>query len=125
MTGVAILRELGWPEEVIAAVHGHGVQYISYRTTPMARCLFAVDELSGFVIACALVRPDKSLQALTVTAVRKKWKDKAFARGVSRADIELGASELGVGLDDHIAFVIDALKPIAQDIGLASGQPAA
>ena len=81
--------------------------------------LYAVDELTGLVIACAMVRPDKSLELLEVSSVRKKWKDKAFARGVNRQDIEQGAQELGVELNEHINTVIVALRPIAQDLGLA------
>lgn len=119
MVGGKMLTELGWPGEVVHAVLAHGVETGVPRDTPMARTLFAVDELTGLVAACALVRPDKNIAALEARSVRKKWKDKAFARGVSREDIELGATELGVELNEHIAFVIDAMKPVATELGLA------
>ncbi len=119
MVGAAILKHLAWPAEVVDAVLGHGLETGVPRTSLMSKTLFAVDELTGLVAACALVRPDKSIMALEPRSVRKKWKDKAFARGVNRADIELGAVELGVDLNEHIAFVIDALKPVAGELGLA------
>lgn len=119
MVGAKMLADLGWPDEIVHAVLAHGIDTGVPRDTPMARALFAVDELTGFVAACALVRPDKSIAQLEVRSVRKKWKDKAFARGVSRADIEQGAAELGVDLNEHIAFVIDALKPVAAELGIA------
>ena len=84
----------------------------------MARALFATDELCGFLVACALVRPSRSLDDLEVSSVKKKLKDKAFARTVNRDDIRQGVEELGVSLDDHIRFVIDALRPVQRDIGL-------
>jgi predicted hydrolase (HD superfamily) len=86
----------------------------------MARALFAVDELCGFLVACALVRPSRSLGDLTVSSVRKKLKDKAFARGVSRDDVIQGAAELGVPLEEHIAFVLDALRPHEHLLGLGT-----
>jgi len=119
MVGAGILKDLGWPEEVVRAVLSHGLETGVPRDTLMSKALFAVDELTGLVAACALVRPDKSILSLAPRSVRKKWKDKAFARGVNRADIELGATELGVDLNEHIAFVIDALKPVAGELGLA------
>ncbi len=119
MAGVAILQELGWPEDIVEAVKGHGVHLGVVRSTKMAQTLFAVDELTGFVSACALVRPDKSIMDLQVKSVRKKWKDKAFARAVNREEMELGASELGVDLSEHIGFVIESLKPVAKELGLA------
>ena len=90
----------------------------SPRDTPMARALFAVDELCGFLVACALVRPSRSLPDLEVSSVKKKLKDKAFARGVSREDVTAGAEELGVPLDEHIAFVLQALRPHERMLGL-------
>ena len=119
MAGVAVLREMDWPEEIIEAVEGHGTHLGVPRTSLMARALFAVDELTGLVIACALVRPSKSVADLKVKSVRKKWGDKAFARGVNRGDIELGMSELGVDRNEHIALVIEALKSVAEELGLA------
>jgi len=117
--GVQILGELGWPVEIVYAVKSHGIDPGAPRVHSIDKALFAVDELTGLVIACAMVRPDKSLENLEVSSVRKKWKDKAFARGVNREDIELGARELGVALDQHIGTVIAALRPISKDLGLA------
>ena len=119
MAGIAILRQLGWPEEIIVAIQGHAPYLGVPRTTLMDKALWAVDELTGFVAACALVRPDKSIANLTVKSVKNKWKDKAFARAVNRQDIEQGAVELGIPLEDHIGFVIEALKPAAAELGLA------
>jgi len=119
MAGVAILQERGWPEEIIEAVQGHATYLNVPRTSLMAKALFSVDELTGLVIACALVRPSKSIMDLKVKSVRKKWRDKAFARGVNRQDIELGMSELGVDRDEHIALVIEALQSVAENLGLA------
>ena len=121
--GAQMLRDLGWPEDIVLAVLGHSRELDVPRETMMAKTLFAVDELTGLVAACTLVQPSRSIADLKVKSVRKKWKDKAFARGVSREDIELGAIELGVDLAEHIAFVIDALQPVAADLGLA-GQSA-
>ena len=84
----------------------------------MAKALFAVDELTGLIVACVLVRPDRSIHALKVSSVMKKWKDKAFARGVNREDIELGAEELGVPLREHIGFVIESMRSAAAELGL-------
>jgi putative nucleotidyltransferase with HDIG domain len=117
--GVAILQQLGWPEEVVYAVKSHGQDLDAPRTSLLDKALFAVDELTGLIIACAMVRPDKSLDKLEVSSVRKKWKDKAFARGVNREDIELGARDLGIDLNEHISLVISALRPIAPQLGLA------
>ena len=119
MAGVAILEELGWPEEIIEAIKGHATYLNVPRTSLMAKTLFAVDELTGLIAACALVRPSKSIMDLKARSVRKKWKDKAFARGVNRQDIELGMSELGVDLNEHVGFVIEALRPVAEELGLA------
>lgn len=117
--GVAILQQLGWPDTITYAVKSHGQCLDAPRISLMDKTLFAVDELTGLVIACAMVRPDKSLDNLEVGSVRKKWKDKAFARGVNRKDIELGARELGVELHEHIDRVIMALRSITHQLGLA------
>ncbi|HLS47257.1 MAG TPA: HD domain-containing protein [Gemmatimonadales bacterium] len=119
--GVRILAARGLPEEMQRAILGHATYTGVSRDTPMARALFAVDELCGFLVACALVRPSRSLADLEVKSVRKKLKDKAFARGVSREDVLLGADELGVPLDQHIDFVLAALRPHERDIGLGAG----
>ena len=116
--GVRILAARGLPEPLQRAILGHANYTGVPRDTPMARALFAVDELCGFLVACALVRPSRSLQDLEVSSVRKKLKDKAFARGVSRDDVIQGAAELGVPLDEHIAFVLAALRPHERVLGL-------
>jgi predicted hydrolase (HD superfamily) len=116
--GVRILAEHGLPEPSQRAILGHANYTGVPRDTPMARALFAVDELCGFLVACALVRPSRSLQDLEVSSVRKKLKDKAFARGVSRDDVIQGAAELGVPLDEHVAFVLAALRPHERVFGL-------
>ena len=118
--GVRLLTAQGFPEAWGRAIMGHGNYTGVPRDTPMARALFAVDELCGFLVACALVRPEKSLAQVQVQSVRKKLKDKAFARGVSREDVIQGAAELGVPLDDHIAFVLEALRPHEARLGLGS-----
>ena len=112
------LASLGAPAEWQEAILGHAEYTGTPRTTPMAKALFAVDELSGFLVACALVRPSKSLQDLEVSSVRKKLKDKGFARGVSREDIAKGVEELGTPLDEHIAFLLEALRPHERVLGL-------
>src|SRR3954451_5965426 len=119
--GVRILTGLGLPEASGRAILGHANYTGVPRDTPMARALFAVDELCGFLVACALVRPSRSLKDLEVASVRKKLKDKAFARGVSRDDVTRGAEEIGVPLDEHIAFVLAALRPHEQTLGLGQG----
>ena len=116
--GVRILAERGLPEPMQRAILGHASYTGIPRDTPMAKALFAVDELCGFLVACALVRPSRSLADLEVSSVRKKLKDKAFARGVSRDDVIQGAAELGVPLDEHIAFVLAALRPHERGLGL-------
>jgi predicted hydrolase (HD superfamily) len=115
---VRLLAAQGLPEELQRAILGHGSYTGVPRDTPMARALFAVDELCGFLVACALVRPSRSLADLEVSSVRKKLKDKAFARGVSREDVIQGAAELGVPLEEHIAFVLGALRPVERSLGL-------
>ncbi|HEU5048892.1 MAG TPA: HAD family hydrolase, partial [Gemmatimonadales bacterium] len=116
--GVRILARHGLPDDMQEAILGHATYTGVARTTPMAHALFAVDELCGFLVACALVRPSKSLADLEVKSVMKKLRDKAFARGVSREDVVRGAEELGVPLDEHIAFVLAALRPREREIGL-------
>jgi predicted hydrolase (HD superfamily) len=116
--GVRILAERGLPEPMQRAIRGHASYTGVPRDSAMAKALFGVDELCGFLVACALVRPSKSLQDLEVASVRKKLKDKAFARGVSRDDVIQGAAELGVPLDEHIAFVLAALRPHERVLGL-------
>jgi putative nucleotidyltransferase with HDIG domain len=118
--GVRILATQGFPEHLQRAILGHANYSGVPRDTPMAQALFAVDELCGFLVACALVRPSKSLMDLEVTSVKKKLKDKAFARGVSREDVLQGAAELGVQLDDHIGFVLEALRPVERTLGLGA-----
>jgi putative nucleotidyltransferase with HDIG domain len=119
--GVRILAQRGLPEPMQRAILGHANYTGVPRDTPMARALFAVDELCGFLVACALVRPSRSLQDLEVSSVKKKLKDKAFARGVSREDVTRGAEEIGVPLEEHIAFVLAALRPHEQTLGLGQG----
>ena len=119
--GANILRERGFPEDIVRAVLTHGDHTGLRRETPMERTLFAVDELSGFVRAVTLVRPSKSLEDVTPRSVRRKMKDKAFARDVNREDIIKGAEEMGVDLDEHMSFVIESLKPVAADLGLNTG----
>lgn len=117
--GVRHLRGLGYPEDVLQAVLGHADYCGVARQTRMAKALFAVDELTGLITAAALVRPSRSVLDLEVSSVKKKMKDKAFARGVSREDVLNGAAELGVELEAHIAFVIDAMRASAPTLGLA------
>ena len=114
--GSAILEEKGYPEEMRVAILGHAS--IVPRESLLAKTLFACDELCGFLVACALVKPNKKIVEVEVSSVKKKLKDKAFARSVSRDDIIHGAEELGVVLDDHIQFVVDALKANANVLGL-------
>ena len=116
--GAEILRARGFPEEIVRAVLSHGNHTGIARETMMEKALFACDELSGFVTAVALVRPTKSLSDTKVSSVKRKMKDKAFAKSVSRDDMRQGAAELGVELDDLISFVIEALKPVAPQLGL-------
>ena len=116
--GVRILRELGWPEDILDAILGHAQYSGVPRVSAMSKTLFAVDELTGLITATALVRPSKSVHEVEARSVRKKMKDKAFARGVSRDDVIQGAEALGVDLDEHIAFVIGAMQRSAGALGL-------
>jgi putative nucleotidyltransferase with HDIG domain len=116
--GVRILAAAGFPEPMQRAILAHASYTGTPRDTPMARALFAVDELCGFLVACALVRPSRSLADLEVSSVKKKLKDKAFARGVSREDIQRGAEEIGAPLDEHIGFLLTALRPHERLLGL-------
>jgi putative nucleotidyltransferase with HDIG domain len=116
--GSEILKERGYSEEVRRAILSHAQYTGVARLSPMEKTLFACDELAGFITACALVKPGKSLVEVEAQSVRKKMKDKAFARGVHREDIIEGASELGVDLETHIAFCISALSAIASELGL-------
>jgi predicted hydrolase (HD superfamily) len=116
--GNEILKERGWPEVITRAVMSHAEYSGVTRDTLMEKALFACDELAGFITAVALIKPSKSLAEVDVQSVRKRMKDKAFARKVNREDIIKGAAELGVDLDQHIALCIDAMKAIAPELGL-------
>jgi putative nucleotidyltransferase with HDIG domain len=116
--GTRILRDRGWPEDWVRAVASHADYMGVPRDTRLAKALFAVDELTGFLTACALVRPDTAIANVKVKSVKKKLKDKAFARGVNRDDVRSGAEELGVELGEHIEFVRDAMASIADQLGL-------
>ena len=116
--GNELLAERGWPEEIRRAIMSHAEYSGVTRDTPMEKALFACDELAGFITASALVKPSKSLAEVEAKSVRKKMKDKAFARSVNRNDIVNGAADLGVDLEEHIAFCIEAMKGIAGELGL-------
>jgi putative nucleotidyltransferase with HDIG domain len=116
--GNEILAGRGWSEEIRRAIMSHAEYSGVTRDTPMEKALFACDELAGFITACALVKPGKSLAEVAAKSVRKKMKDKAFARSVNRDDIVNGAADLGVELEEHIAFCIEAMKGIAGELGL-------
>ncbi|HKO11271.1 MAG TPA: hypothetical protein VJV22_04845 [Acidobacteriaceae bacterium] len=116
--GNRILEEQGWPEEIRTAILGHAEYSGVPRETHLAKALFACDELAGFLTACSLVKPTKSIYDVDVAGVKKKMKDKAFARGVNREDIVKGAAELGVPLEEHIGFCIDAMRRNAETLGL-------
>ena len=116
--GVKELERLGWPEEMRTAILGHAEYSGVPRETHLAKALFACDELAGFLTACALVKPSKAIADVEVASVRKKMKDKAFAKGVNRQDVIQGAAELGVELDAHIAFCLEAMKKRADVLGL-------
>lgn len=116
--GVRVLRDLGYPDDVLEAILGHATYCGVPRVTRMAKALFAVDELTGLITATALVRPSRSVHEVDARSVRKKMKDKAFARGVNRDDVVAGAADLGVELDWHIQFVVDAMRGRAEALGL-------
>ncbi len=116
--GVRELERLGWPQELRTAILGHAQYSGVPRVTHLDKALFACDELAGFLTACALVKPTKTIAEVEVASVRKKMKDKAFAKGVSRQDVIQGAAELGVDLDQHIGFCLEAMKKRAGEIGL-------
>jgi putative nucleotidyltransferase with HDIG domain len=116
--GSEILEERGYSEEIRRAILSHAEYSGVPRETPMEKALFACDELAGFITAATLVKPSKSLSELDAKSVRKKMKDKAFARSVNRADIVNGAADLGVDLEEHITFCIEAMKAVAADLGL-------
>ena len=124
--GNEILKERGWPEVITRAIMSHAEYSGVTRDSQMEKALFACDELAGFITAVALIKPGKSLAEVDAKSVRKRMKDKAFARKVNRDDIVNGAADLGVDLDEHIAFCIEAMKPIAKELGLdgsAAKQP--
>ena len=123
--GVRILRARGWPEDILEAILGHGNYTGVPRVTRLAKTLYAVDELTGLVTATALVRPSRSVHEVDARSVRKKMKDKAFARGVNREDVVAGAADLGVELDEHIEFVIGAMRGSAEALGLGGTQATA
>jgi predicted hydrolase (HD superfamily) len=122
--GVRILRGRGWPEDILEAILGHGDYTGVPRVSLLAKTLFAVDELTGLITATALVRPSRSVHEVDARSVRKKMKDKAFARGVNRDDVVAGATALGVDLDEHIDFVVAAMRGSAESLGLAGTQTA-
>ncbi len=119
LSGIAALRERGWPEEYLDDIASHADYLEVPRDTRLRQALHAVDEMSGFIIACALVKPDRSLGAVDSRTVRKKMKDKAFARAVRREELISSAEALGIPFDEHVEAVRDALKPIAAELGLA------
>jgi predicted hydrolase (HD superfamily) len=124
LKGSEILKEKGVSEEIRRAILGHADYTGVPRDTLLAKALYACDELAGFITACALVRPDR-IATLEAKSVRKRMKDKAFARAVSREDITKGAEELGLHLDEHISFCIAAMRGIANELGLAAGESSA
>lgn len=117
--GSKILRGRGYPEEMIHAILGHAHYCAVPRVSPLDHALFACDELAGFLVACALVKPTKNIQEVEASSVKKKLKDNAFARGVNREDVYMGAEELALPLEEHISFCIEALCTIAPALGLA------
>lgn len=119
IVGARILKEQGYPDDVIYAIQAHADYNHLERNTPLSRTLYACDELSGFIMAVAMVRPSRKVADVEVKSVKKKLKDKAFAKGVNRDDVYRGAEELGISLDEHITFVIGALTEIADELGLA------
>ena len=119
LVGVKVLEEKGFPEAGLEAIKGHAEYLNVPRTSNMAKALFAVDELVGLITACVLVRPTRDISDMKIKSVKKKWKDKAFAKGVDRAQIETAAADLGVPLDEHLQVVLDAMQKKAQSLGLA------
>jgi putative nucleotidyltransferase with HDIG domain len=117
--GSKILRERGYPEEMITAILAHADYSGVPRVSPLDHALFACDELSGFLTACALIKPSKSIREVETASVKKKLRDKAFARGVNREDVYKGAEELGIPLEEHIALCIEAMRAVAEELGLA------
>ena len=118
--GAEIMRGLGWPEELIRGVQAHAPDLTDTSLdSNMEKAIYAVDELTGLIVATALVRPSKSLLDVKLKSVKKKWKDKGFAAGVKREDVEEGAALLGVELSEHISVVLEAMKGIAAELGLA------
>lgn len=117
--GCKVLEEIGYPEQMLQAILGHADYLNIPRDSRMAQALFAVDELVGFITAVTLVRPSRDIREVQPKSIKKKWKDKAFARGVNREDIERGAEDLGVSLPDHISLTLDAMKSVAPVLGLA------
>ncbi|PKB64116.1 MAG: HAD family hydrolase [SAR202 cluster bacterium Io17-Chloro-G2] len=122
--GAGILREHGYPEDIVRAVLTHGDHTDIKRESLMEHTLFAVDELSGFIRAVALVRPSKSLDDVSPRSVKRKMKDKGFAQNVNRDDLIRGAEELEVDLDEHISFVVESMKPVSEQIGLNPSESA-
>lgn len=118
LKGNEILTSLNYPEELRTAILGHASYTNVPRESLLAKMLFACDELCGFLVACSLVRPDKKIVGVEVSSIKKKLKDKSFAKNVSREDIQQGAVELGIPLDEHIQFVLTALKENAENLGL-------
>ena len=118
MFGIGILTELGYPEQMLHAIKSHAPYLGVPRETALDKTLFACDELTGFIVAVTLMRPSRSLSDLKVSSIKKKMKQAGFARAVSREDIVTGAEELEIPLDDHIAFVIEAMRGISDELGL-------
>lgn len=116
--GVEILAQSGYPEEITQAILAHAAYTGAPRATLMAKTLFAVDELTGLITAAALIRPERSLSGLEAASLKKKFKDKSFAKGVNRAEIELGATELGIPLGEHLEFVLRAMQAESELLGL-------
>lgn len=116
--GADLVRERGWPEELAQGVLAHAEHTDTERDTPMKKAVFAVDELTGLIVAVALVRPSKKLEDVSVESVMKKWDEGRFAAGVDRSLIEQGAEELGVPLEEHVGVVLDAMKDVSDELGL-------
>ena len=119
MVGVKVLEEKGFPEEGLEAIKGHAEYLNVPRATNLAKTLFAVDELVGLITACVLVRPMKDISDMKIKSIKKKWKDKAFAKGVNREQIEHATEDLGVPLDEHLQTVLDAMRANSEKLGLA------